>query len=110
MLVSRDTKKNNQSEILLSEIKAELVKQQNENILSLKTTLDSTNRLINERLSEGTETLDRRMSVLGEIENKLGQLSTQTGNIESIGKNIQSLSELLKPPKLRGSLGEIFLQ
>ena len=34
----------------------------------------------------------------------------QTDNIEDIGKNIQSLSDLLKPPKLRGNLGELFLE
>lgn len=79
-------------------------------MVSLRESLDSANRLLNDRLSEGTATLDKRMAVIGEIENKLGKLSTQTDNIENIGKNIQSLSELLKPPKLRGNLGELFLE
>ena len=112
LLFSRRQKDNGPQSVdtLILQLKAELAKQQNENLVSLKGSLDSTNRMLNDRLSEGTQALDRRMAVLGEIENKLGQLSTQTDNIESIGKNIQSLSELLKPPKIRGGLGEMFLE
>jgi len=91
-------------------LKAELIGKQAESLVALRESIDSANRIINERLAEGTSALDRRMSVFGEIENKLGQLSMQTANIETIGKNIQSLSELLRPPKLRGNLGEMLLE
>ncbi len=97
-------------EASLTALKADLISKQMDGLVSLRESLDSANRLLNDRLAEGTQTLDRRMSVISEIENKLGQLSTQTSNIETIGKNIQSLSELLKPPKLRGNLGEILLE
>ncbi|MEW6413337.1 MAG: DNA recombination protein RmuC [Candidatus Zixiibacteriota bacterium] len=97
-------------ETALATLKADLIAKQMDGLISLRESLDSANRLLNDRLAEGTQTLDRRMSVINEIENKLGKLSTQTSNIETIGKNIQSLSELLKPPKLRGSLGEILLE
>ncbi|RKX27454.1 MAG: hypothetical protein DRP45_01045 [Candidatus Zixiibacteriota bacterium] len=90
-------------------LKADLIARQSESLMSLRDSLDAANRTINNRLAEGTSSLDRRMSVLGELENRLGQLATQTTNIESIGKNIQSLSELLRPPKLRGILGELLL-
>jgi DNA recombination protein RmuC len=91
-------------------LKAELVSQQAESLLGLRQSIDNANRLINERLAEGTQALDRRMAVFSEIENKLGQLSTQARNIETIGGNISSLSELLRAPKLRGNLGEYFLE
>ncbi len=97
-------------EARLESLKAELISKQMEGLVSLRQSLDSANRLLNERLAEGTQTLDRRMAVVSEIENKLGQLSTQAKNIEAIGQNIQSLSELLKPPKLRGSFGETLLE
>jgi DNA recombination protein RmuC len=49
------------------------------------------------------------MSVLGELENRLGQLTKQASDIEAVGANIQKLSELLRPPKLRGNVGELLL-
>lgn len=95
---------------MAAELKADLISKQTENMLSLRQSLDNANQLINERLSEGNAVLDRRMAVVGEIEHKLGELYSQTGEIRKIGENIQSLSELLKPPKIRGMMGEIFLE
>ena len=94
----------------LESMKADLIAKQMEGLVSLQKSLESANRLVSERLAEGTQTLDRRMAVVSDIENKLGQLSTQAKNIETIGRNIQSLSDLLKPPKMRGSLGETLLE
>lgn len=91
-------------------LKAELVAKQAESLVALRSSIDNANRLLNERLAEGTTALDRRMAVFSEIDTKLGQLSTQAQNIESIGSNISSLSELLRAPKLRGNLGEFFLE
>jgi DNA recombination protein RmuC len=97
-------------ESLILSIKNELVSQQMEGLVTLRKSLDSATQLLNERLAQGTGAIDKRMEIVGEIENKLGQLATQTKNIEQIGNNIQSLSELLRPPKLRGNLGEILLE
>jgi len=94
----------------LQTLKSELIEKQVEGLLSLRESLDSANRLLNERLAEGTGVLDRRLELFGEIERKLGQLQVQAKVIEEIGQNIQSLSDLLKPPKLRGNLGEVFLE
>jgi len=91
-------------------LKADLISRQAESLLALRDSIDGANRIINERLAEGTSALDRRMSVVNEIENRLGQLSRQAENIESVGKNIQSLSELLRPPRSRGRVGELMLE
>ncbi|HVP06933.1 MAG TPA: DNA recombination protein RmuC [Candidatus Acidoferrum sp.] len=91
-------------------LRSELIGKQAESFLALRQAIDSANQIVNERLAEGAGALDRRLSLINEIENRLGQLTTQTNNIEQIGKNIQSLSELLKPPKLRGALGELLLE
>ncbi len=97
-------------EASLQEIKSELIGKQMEGLATLRESLDSANRLLNDRLADGNASLDRRMGLYTEIENKLGQLEVQTKNIETIGQNIQSLSSLLKPPKLRGALGETLLE
>ncbi|MDH3890857.1 MAG: DNA recombination protein RmuC [candidate division Zixibacteria bacterium] len=97
-------------ELALEKLKSELLEKQLEGLVSLRDSLDSTGRLMNERLAEGTGAIDKRMELLVDIEHRLGQLQTQAENIEAVGKNIQSLSDLLKPPKLRGSLGEMLLE
>lgn len=91
-------------------LKAELATRQADSLLALRDSIDNANKIINDRLAEGTISLDRRMSVLSEIETQLGRLAVQADNIETVGKNIQSLSDLLKPPKLRGSVGELMLE
>jgi len=97
-------------ETLILSLKNELVSQQMEGLISLRQSLDSGTQLLNERLAQGTGAIDKKMEIVGVIENKLGQLAAQTKNIEQIGNNIQSLSKLLRPPKLRGNLGEILLE
>ncbi len=91
-------------------LRSELIAKQAESFLALRQAIDGANQIVNDRLAEGAGALDRRLSLINEIENRLGQLTAQTNNIEQIGKNIQSLSDLLKPPKLRGALGELLLE
>ncbi|MEW5796159.1 MAG: DNA recombination protein RmuC [Candidatus Zixiibacteriota bacterium] len=91
-------------------LKADLISRQADSLLAMRDSIDSANRIINERLAEGTISLDRRMAVLGELESQLGKLAVQASNIENVGKNIQSLSDLLRPPKLRGAVGELLLE
>ena len=97
-------------ETAVAVLKADLITKQTESLLALRESIDSANRLINERLAEGTTSLDRRMAVLGEIETHLGKLTVQADNIEAVGRNIQSLSDLLRPPQLRGAVGEMLLE
>lgn len=106
----RDTGAPQRIELALEKLKSELLNKQLEGLVSLRDSMDSASRLMNERLAEGTTAIDKRMGLLVDIEHKLGQLQTQAENIEAVGKNIQSLSDLLKPPKLRGQLGEMLLE
>lgn len=94
----------------LAEFKNEFTTKQLEGLITIKDSLEKANQTLYDRLSEGSAAIDKRLAVVNEIENKLGKLSTQTENLESIGKNIQSLSDILKPPKMRGQFGEILLE
>ena len=94
----------------LESIKADLATRQSQSFLSLRDSIDSANRVINDRLAEGAGAIDKRLAVFGEVESKLADLAAQTKNLQTIGENIQSLSELLKPPKLRGQIGEQLLE
>jgi DNA recombination protein RmuC len=113
VVIYRRRKDTGETELLKSTVenlKAELVDSQMKGLLALRESLDSASRLINDRLAEGSSSLDRRLGVFGTIEKKLGELEQQTNNIERIGRDIKSLADILKPPKMRGSLGEILLE
>jgi len=53
--------------------------------------------------------LDTAAKVIGEVRENIGKLSKASEQIYEVGKNIASLQEILRPPKLRGGLGEQFL-
>jgi DNA recombination protein RmuC len=53
--------------------------------------------------------LDSAARVIGEVRENIGKLSRTSDQIYEVGKNIASLQEILRPPKLRGGFGELFL-
>ena len=53
--------------------------------------------------------LDNAAKVVGEVRQNLGELSEATKRVYEVGKDISGLQDLLRAPKLRGSLGELFL-
>jgi DNA recombination protein RmuC len=109
-----------------------LLKQQMEN---LQGNVDASSKLVHQQMSDLTknlsdqlhqarksmeegsrestkvlgERLDNAARVVGEVQKSLGRMETQTKNIEEVGKDISRLNDILKAPKLRGSIGELFL-
>jgi DNA recombination protein RmuC len=55
------------------------------------------------------ERLDAAGAVMGDLRQKLGLLEASSQRMSEIGRDIASLQDILKPPKLRGALGELFL-
>ena len=53
--------------------------------------------------------LDNTTKVIGDVRQQLGQLEQSSRRMVEMGKDISRLEEILRPPKLRGSLGELFL-
>ena len=56
------------------------------------------------------ERLDNAAKVFGDVKKSLGSLDEKTQQIYEVGRDIASLQEILKAPKMRGGLGELFLE
>jgi DNA recombination protein RmuC len=55
------------------------------------------------------ERLDTAAKVVNTVNSRLAQLEESNKRIHDIGKDIAGLQEILRAPKLRGNLGELFL-
>ena len=64
--------------------------------------LADTNRTVGDRLDNTTK-------VIGDVRQKLGALEQSSRRMVELGTDISRLQDILKPPKLRGALGELFL-
>jgi DNA recombination protein RmuC len=53
--------------------------------------------------------LDNALRVIRDVSATMGQLSSATEQMCAIGKDISSLQNILRAPKLRGLIGELFL-
>jgi DNA recombination protein RmuC len=86
----------------------------------VNTQLGQVSSQVNTRLGQMTEQLqkstgdlntrlDNAAKVVSEVSKGLGGLSEATKKVFDVGKDIASLQEILRSPKLRGGLGELFL-
>lgn len=83
--------------------------------------LGDVTKQVNNRLKENNVSLERQHSSVGKrldnaatavntVNSRLAKIEEGNKRIYEVGKDISSLQELLKSPKLRGGLGELFLQ
>jgi DNA recombination protein RmuC len=57
-----------------------------------------------------SSSLGNATNIFGTVQESLGRLAVSNQQIMEISKDIASLQELLRAPKLRGQIGEIFLE
>jgi DNA recombination protein RmuC len=89
-------------------------------LLLLQQHVEALRQQVDERLKDGSQILqksqeqvaarlDNAAKVVGDLQGKLGKLEEANTRLFEVGKDLRSLQEILKSPKLRGSLGEFFL-
>jgi DNA recombination protein RmuC len=92
----------------------EALKNAQEQMDRISGTLQNLQGTLDERLKGQQELLSQQLSSSTEtvagIKKELGVLSEATGQIRDIGRDIASLEDILSSPKLRGGVGEIFLE
>jgi len=70
-------------------------------------------RQMNEQLEKSSRFLQETQrgysQTVGQVQHRLGELHQATMSMVDIGKDIASLQNILRAPKLRGGLGELFL-
>jgi DNA recombination protein RmuC len=64
---------------------------------------------INERLIENSVLQRGTSESFGQIRETLGKLTEASRHMEQVGKEISGLGDLLRAPKVRGGIGELFL-
>jgi len=99
----------------------DLIQKQMEEIRGAVTRLYSDNQTIMQKVNADlTQTLqnvdknvnarlDNAAKVIGDVKNQLGIVHEATKQVQEISKDISSLQDILRAPKLRGGLGELFL-
>jgi len=111
--------------MLLLQKQVESLREQVQNNLEgnaklLQKQLEALNQQLNDRLKDSSNILqksqetigtrlDNASKVVGELQGKLGKLEEANTRIFEVGKDIRSLQEILKSPKMRGSMGEFLL-
>ncbi len=80
----------------------EMRKQMDERLRDVTTSLERQHKTVGERL-------DNAAKAVGDVQKSLGEMSVSTKQMIDIGKDISSLQDILRAPKLRGNLGELFL-
>ncbi len=87
--------------------------QVNDSWQQLSSSMDQRLQEINKQLLSSQQTVGERLDsatqVFGQVQKDIGSLSQATERVFDVGKDISSLQEILKAPKIRGEIGELFL-
>jgi DNA recombination protein RmuC len=110
--IRESLKESQESQVLMEWLK-EMKSSVDKNSDVLEKQLHNQRTSLEERLNQQTERMDKHTKLiwerLTEAQRIIGDVNKQIGGIEEFGKDIKDLSNVLKSPKLRGGLGEQFL-
>lgn len=77
--------------------------QVNERLNQMNQSIQEANKIIGQSLGSAT-------NIFGNVQASLGRLEETNKRVYEVGKDISGLQELLRAPKFRGKMGEVFLE
>ncbi len=93
--------------LLLRRRPAPMDRQMSEQVATLST-------LVTRQLEATQTTLGQRLDATGQVvadlRERLGHLAEATARVEAMGQSVREVQELLRVPRLRGTIGEIWLE
>ncbi len=99
--------------ILIQLVRLRKERTEDKSFLLMKQDIESLRETVRKSLEGMTNQMGQRMDSAGQAINRvhkgLGELSEATKRVLEVGKDIATLQDILRAPKLRGSLGELFL-
>ncbi len=113
VLLARRARNERTAERLVSELQAlkgELLSGQADSFLSLRQSLDTAQQGMAQQITAGQRVVQDKLTLFGTLERRLGELGERAARLETLSDQLSGLSDLLRPPKLRGQLGELWLE
>jgi DNA recombination protein RmuC len=99
--------------ILVQLVRLRKERTEDKSFLLMKQDIESLRETVRKSLEGMTNQMGQRLDSAGQAINRvhkgLGELSEATKRVLEVGKDIATLQDILRAPKLRGSLGELFL-
>jgi DNA recombination protein RmuC len=94
----------------IDSLREQVAQSLSQNATLLQTQLESVTHNLRSSSGEINQRLDNAAKLYGELRSQLGQLSEANAQIQSMVKDVSSLQDILRPPKLRGGMGEVLLE
>jgi len=91
-------------------LREQVSKSLSQNSQLLEQQLQSVTQNLHSSSGEINKRLDNAAKLYGELRSQLGQLSEANAQIQSMVKDVSTLQDILRPPKLRGGMGEVLLE
>ncbi len=94
----------------IENLRTQVAQSLSQNATLLQSQLESVSKGIQNSSVDVNQRLDNAAKLFGELRGQLGQLSQANTQIQSMMKDVSSLQDILRPPKLRGGMGEVLLE
>ncbi len=93
----------------IESLREQVAQSLSQNASLLQKQLESVSHNLSNSSGEINQRLDNSARLYGELRNQLGQLSQANAQITAMVKDVSTLQDILRPPKLRGGMGEVLL-